>query len=299
MNEPRTPYGFFLIRTRIASFSYAFSGLAPEIPKNLYHLIKKVVAIRKHLERNCKDNDSKFRLILVESRIHCLACFYKKTMKLTPELGHLTFAYSIETRKLEIAFTLCYSSLFERGTSKLGLLDFAEIPAFFPAIFSFCVLDSSAHHLIGFFITQLFLNLAVTHDPELVAVTEDILTLTPAGCCCFRSDVCALCNMCCFIGSSDSFPVIFISDFQSLISKEVKGWNFKWDWFKVEQFFLESKEEGYEYPNLGFQMDEKSPLKDVLSSLESKCEYEQNEPKNFKNDGEKDFSSFFEILGNF
>ncbi|KAL0309033.1 UNVERIFIED_CONTAM: 40S ribosomal protein S13 [Sesamum radiatum] len=61
-------------------------GLAPEIPEDLYHLIKKAVAIRKHLERNRKDKDSKFRLILVESRIHRLARYYKKTKKLPPDL---------------------------------------------------------------------------------------------------------------------------------------------------------------------------------------------------------------------
>ncbi|KAA0066416.1 40S ribosomal protein S13-like [Cucumis melo var. makuwa] len=42
-------------------------GLAPEIPEDLYPLIKKAVSIRKHLERNRKDKDSKFRLILVDS----------------------------------------------------------------------------------------------------------------------------------------------------------------------------------------------------------------------------------------
>ncbi|KAJ6807478.1 40S ribosomal protein S13 [Iris pallida] len=47
----------------------------------MYHLIKKAVAIRKHLERNIKDKDPKFRLILVESRIHRLA-HYKRTKKL-------------------------------------------------------------------------------------------------------------------------------------------------------------------------------------------------------------------------
>ncbi|KAF9613447.1 hypothetical protein IFM89_008294 [Coptis chinensis] len=57
-------------------------GLTPEIPEDLYHLIKKVVTIFKHLERNRKDNDSKFRLILVESRIHRLARYYKRTKKL-------------------------------------------------------------------------------------------------------------------------------------------------------------------------------------------------------------------------
>jgi small subunit ribosomal protein S13e len=60
------------------------AGLAPEIPEDLYFLIKKAVAIRKHLERNRKDKDSKFRLILVESRIHRLARYYKRTKKLPP-----------------------------------------------------------------------------------------------------------------------------------------------------------------------------------------------------------------------
>ncbi|KAK9471761.1 40S ribosomal protein uS15 [Dipodascopsis tothii] len=53
------------------------NGLAPEIPEDLYQLIKKAVAVRKHLERNRKDKDSKFRLILIESRIHRLARYYK------------------------------------------------------------------------------------------------------------------------------------------------------------------------------------------------------------------------------
>jgi hypothetical protein len=33
-------------------------------------LIKKAVAVRKHLQTNRKDKDGKFRLILIESRIH-------------------------------------------------------------------------------------------------------------------------------------------------------------------------------------------------------------------------------------
>ena len=33
--------------------------MAPEIPEDLYHLIKKAVSIRKHLERCRKDIDSK------------------------------------------------------------------------------------------------------------------------------------------------------------------------------------------------------------------------------------------------
>ncbi|GLC40080.1 ribosomal 40S subunit protein S13 [Pleodorina starrii] len=60
------------------------AGLAPEIPEDLYFLIKKAVSIRKHLERNRKDKDGKFRLILVESRIHRLARYYKRVRKLPP-----------------------------------------------------------------------------------------------------------------------------------------------------------------------------------------------------------------------
>jgi len=58
------------------------NGLAPEIPEDLYQLIKKAVAVRKHLERNKKDKDSKFRLILIESRIHRLARYYRLSRKL-------------------------------------------------------------------------------------------------------------------------------------------------------------------------------------------------------------------------
>ena len=58
--------------------------IAPELPEDLYHLIKKAVNIRKHLDRNHKDTDSKFRLILIESRIHRLARYYKTSKVLAP-----------------------------------------------------------------------------------------------------------------------------------------------------------------------------------------------------------------------
>ena len=53
------------------------NGLAPSIPEDLYHLIKKAVSVRRHLERSRKDKDAKFRLILIESRIHRLTRYYK------------------------------------------------------------------------------------------------------------------------------------------------------------------------------------------------------------------------------
>merc|ERR1712006_66460 len=60
------------------------AGLAPEIPEDLYHLIKKAVSMRKHLEKFRKDKDGKFRLILVESRIHRVARYYKSVKALPP-----------------------------------------------------------------------------------------------------------------------------------------------------------------------------------------------------------------------
>ncbi len=60
------------------------NGLAPSLPEDLYHLIKKAVNVRKHLDQNRNDKDSKFRLILIESRIHRLARYYKRTRQLPP-----------------------------------------------------------------------------------------------------------------------------------------------------------------------------------------------------------------------
>ena len=71
-----------LLLLMVSSFIWVRS--CTEIPKDLYHLIKKAMSIRKHLERNRKDKDSKFRLILAESKIHRLARYYKKTKKLPP-----------------------------------------------------------------------------------------------------------------------------------------------------------------------------------------------------------------------
>jgi len=42
------------------------------------------VAVRKHLERNRNDKDGKFRLILIESRIHRLSRYYKTVGVLPP-----------------------------------------------------------------------------------------------------------------------------------------------------------------------------------------------------------------------
>jgi small subunit ribosomal protein S13e len=73
-------------------------GMAPSLPEDVYYLIKKAVSIRKHLERNRKDRDAKFRLILVESRIHRLARYYKTKGVLAP-----TFKYESSTASTLVA----------------------------------------------------------------------------------------------------------------------------------------------------------------------------------------------------
>lgn len=65
-------------------FPLPYAGLAPEIPEDLYCLIKKAVSVRKHLDKFRGDTDAKFRLILIESRIHRLSRYYKTVKALPP-----------------------------------------------------------------------------------------------------------------------------------------------------------------------------------------------------------------------
>merc|ERR1712025_1230957 len=83
----RDPHGIPQVKTISGSKILRIlklAGMAPEIPEDLYFLVKKAVSIRRHLECNRKDKDSKFHLILIESRIHRLARFYKMSKKLPP-----------------------------------------------------------------------------------------------------------------------------------------------------------------------------------------------------------------------
>eukprot|EP00766_Chilomastix_caulleryi_P000776 gnl/Chilomastix_caulleri/1754.p1 GENE.gnl/Chilomastix_caulleri/1754~~gnl/Chilomastix_caulleri/1754.p1 ORF type:complete len:176 (+),score=39.24 gnl/Chilomastix_caulleri/1754:64-528(+) len=74
------------------------NGLAPTFPEDLYCLIRKAVSIRKHLEQNRHDKDAKFHLILVESRIHRLTRYYRKSRRVAP-----TFAY--DSKKADALLT--------------------------------------------------------------------------------------------------------------------------------------------------------------------------------------------------
>ncbi|KAJ2456028.1 ribosomal 40S subunit protein S13 [Coemansia sp. RSA 2336] len=60
------------------------NGLAPELPEDMYFLIKKTVCMRRHLERYRKDKDAKYRLSLTEARINRLARYYKTSGQLPP-----------------------------------------------------------------------------------------------------------------------------------------------------------------------------------------------------------------------
>jgi len=59
--------------------------LLSEIPEDLLALIKRSVAINKHLEANKTDETAKRGLILTESKIRRMIKYYKKIGKLTSE----------------------------------------------------------------------------------------------------------------------------------------------------------------------------------------------------------------------
>lgn len=61
-------------------------------------VIKKAVSVRTHLNQFRKDKDAKFRLILIESRIHRLARYYKSRQVISP-----TFKYESATASALVA----------------------------------------------------------------------------------------------------------------------------------------------------------------------------------------------------
>jgi small subunit ribosomal protein S15 len=57
-------------------------NLKPNLPEDLLNLIKRAVILRKHLEVNKKDKNSKRGLQLTESKIYRIARYYRATDKL-------------------------------------------------------------------------------------------------------------------------------------------------------------------------------------------------------------------------
>ncbi|MEZ0393925.1 MAG: 30S ribosomal protein S15 [Desulfurococcaceae archaeon] len=73
-------------------------GMAPKIPEDLFNLLKKAVNLRRHLEEHPKDYHSKRGLIEVESKIHRLVKYYKRTGVLPPD-----WEYTPERAKLLVS----------------------------------------------------------------------------------------------------------------------------------------------------------------------------------------------------
>ncbi len=59
--------------------------LAGDIPEDLLNLIRKMVAILSHREKNKKDQTSKRGLLLTDSKIRRLIKYYKKNKVLSPD----------------------------------------------------------------------------------------------------------------------------------------------------------------------------------------------------------------------
>lgn len=71
--------------------------LTPELPEDLYSLMKRAAVLRKHLKANHKDMGALRGLQLTESKINRLAKHYKKTKKLEP-----TWKYDPENMKIYV-----------------------------------------------------------------------------------------------------------------------------------------------------------------------------------------------------
>ncbi len=71
------------------------NNLYPELPEDLFNLLKQAVNLRNHLEKNKKDYTSKRGLELLESKIRRLAKYYVKERMLPAD-----WRYSPEKAKL-------------------------------------------------------------------------------------------------------------------------------------------------------------------------------------------------------
>lgn len=69
--------------------------LLSEIPEDLLALIKKSIAVRKHLEENKKDEPAKRGLILTESKVRRLVKYYKRS-------GRLPADWKFEPKKIRL-----------------------------------------------------------------------------------------------------------------------------------------------------------------------------------------------------
>ena len=64
------------------------NGIEAPLPEDLRDLIKRALALRKHLETNHKDLESKKGLQRIESKVYRLISYYKKKNVLEPEFKY-------------------------------------------------------------------------------------------------------------------------------------------------------------------------------------------------------------------
>jgi len=76
-------------------------GLLPQIPEDLFNLMKRAVNLMRHLEEHPKDFHSKRGLMEIESKIRRLVKYYKRVGKLPPD-----WKYDPERAKLLVSSTL-------------------------------------------------------------------------------------------------------------------------------------------------------------------------------------------------
>jgi small subunit ribosomal protein S15 len=60
-------------------------GVKPKLPEDMTQLIKKSIVLRKHIEKNHKDESARRGLLLTESKIGRLTKYYKKSKVLPME----------------------------------------------------------------------------------------------------------------------------------------------------------------------------------------------------------------------
>jgi small subunit ribosomal protein S15 len=93
----RDQYGIPTVRINKTKLSTILKkhNLLPEIPEDIFNLMKKAVNLHAHLQKNKKDHTSKRGLELTESKIRRLAKFHIRNKSLPPG-----WKYDLEQAKL-------------------------------------------------------------------------------------------------------------------------------------------------------------------------------------------------------
>lgn len=84
----RDQYGIPSVKPLIGKSITRFLGeknLAPELPEDLYNLIRTAIKLRAHLEKHPRDKHNRRGLRLLESKIMRLTKYYKRSKRLPPE----------------------------------------------------------------------------------------------------------------------------------------------------------------------------------------------------------------------